>query len=197
MEYEPGQILDENKIAKEFRVSRTPVREAVMRLEWERLIEVVPRGGIFVSRIEIQKLKEVLNVRKNLEGQLARIAALNRKDHHIKALGKLKSNCLKSKKSKEIKDVINLDIKMRSILYDATKASIINQITELLYCQTFRIWLMLSNNIGLERMLQVQVEKLDHYIKAMTDRDGDEAEIIGVKLFNNYIERLNVYFSTL
>jgi DNA-binding GntR family transcriptional regulator len=196
MEYEPGESLDENKIAKEFKVSRTPVREAVMRLEWERLVEVVPRGGVFVSRIEIQRLREVLNVRKNLEGQLARIAALNRKDHHIEALKKLKTICSNAKRFKEPKDLMDIDVQMRKTLYDATKSPILVQITDLLYCQTFRLWFMLFNKLGMERELQVQMKELDHFINVLSNQDADGAETIGVQLFDNYIERLTLYLTT-
>jgi DNA-binding GntR family transcriptional regulator len=195
LQYEPGQSLDEKEIAKEFGISRTPIREAVKQLEWERLVEVVPRGGAFVSRIEIQNLKEVLNIRKNLEGQLARIAALNRKDHHIKGLKKLRSICLNSKAFNKPKDLMDIDTKMRKILYDATKAPMLSQITDLLYSQTFRLWLMVFDKLGMERELQAQIKELDHFIKVLSNQDPDGAQKISVQLFDNYIERLKLYLT--
>jgi DNA-binding FadR family transcriptional regulator len=121
---------------------------------------------------------------------------VNRTEHHIEGLKKLKSICLNPKAFKKPKDVMEIDIQMRKILYDATKSPILVQITELLYCQTFRLWLMLFDKLGIKRELQVQIEELDHYIKVLSDQDADGAESIGVMLFDNYIERLNVYFST-
>jgi DNA-binding GntR family transcriptional regulator len=197
LEYEPGTTLDEKEIAKEFGVSRTPVREAVMRLSWERLVEIVSRGGVFVTKIDLPILREVLNIRKSLEGQIARIAAANCNEGHIKALKKLKTICTKTGNFKAPRDLMDIDIQMREILYDATNSPILNQITDMLYCQTFRLWLMLFNKLGMERELKAQIQELDNYIEVMSKHNPDGAEAIGIQLFDNYLERLNLYFSEL
>lgn len=71
-----------------------------------------------------------------------------------------------------------------------------HQITELLYCQTFRLWLMLFSKLGMERELQAQIKELDHFIKVLSDQDPDSAETIGVQLFDNYVERLMLYLTS-
>jgi DNA-binding GntR family transcriptional regulator len=195
LQYEPGQSLDEKEIAKEFGISRTPVREAVKQLEWERLIEVVPRGGVFVTKLDLQHLREVFHVRKILEAQLARLAALNRKDDHIKGLKKLRSICSNSKAFNKPKDLMDIDIKMRKILYDATKAPMLSQITDMLYCQTFRLWLMVFDKLGMIREVGAQINELDHFIKVLSNQDPDGAQKISVQLFDNYIERIKLYLT--
>lgn len=71
----PGTPVSENELALRYGVSRTPVREAVLRLAKERLLEVVPKSGTFVSRIPLSALREALVVRKALEGVTVRAAA--------------------------------------------------------------------------------------------------------------------------
>lgn len=63
----PGQALSENELAAEYAVSRTPVREALIRLADDGLVEVVPQLGTFVSRIDPQQVKEVHFIRLTLE----------------------------------------------------------------------------------------------------------------------------------
>ena len=59
MEYAPGQILNENVLAKEFGVSRTPMREALLRLELEGFVVIKPRSGIRVRRLTEQDIRNL------------------------------------------------------------------------------------------------------------------------------------------
>ena len=63
----PGQALSENELAVEYGVSRTPVREALIRLAEENLVEVVPQLGTFVSRISVRDVEEAQFIRETLE----------------------------------------------------------------------------------------------------------------------------------
>ena len=71
----PGEAIVEKEIAAAYGVSRTPVREAVLRLADEGLIEVFPQSGTFVARIPIAALPEAIIIRKALEETTARLAA--------------------------------------------------------------------------------------------------------------------------
>jgi DNA-binding GntR family transcriptional regulator len=70
----PGTPIIEKEIASKYGVSRTPVREAVLRLAEERLIEVAPKSGTYVARIPLSALPEALVVRRALEGVTVRAA---------------------------------------------------------------------------------------------------------------------------
>jgi GntR family transcriptional regulator, rspAB operon transcriptional repressor len=74
-ELEPGQQLSENALATELGVSRTPVREALGRLRDERLVEIVPQLGTFVSRISPQAVGDAQFIREALECAAIRRAA--------------------------------------------------------------------------------------------------------------------------
>jgi DNA-binding GntR family transcriptional regulator len=71
----PGEAIVEKEIARTCGVSRTPVREAVLRLADEGLIEIFPQSGTFVARIPIAALPEAIIIRKALEETTARLAA--------------------------------------------------------------------------------------------------------------------------
>src|SRR5882757_6459176 len=71
----PGEAVSEAEIALSYGVSRTPVREAILKLSDEGLLEIFPQSGIFVSRIPIAALPEAIIIRKALEATTAQLAA--------------------------------------------------------------------------------------------------------------------------
>lgn len=71
----PGEVISEAEIALSYGVSRTPVREAILKLSDEGLLEIFPQSGIFVSRIPIAALPEAILIRKSLEATTAQLAA--------------------------------------------------------------------------------------------------------------------------
>jgi len=73
-DYLPGASLLEKEIAEDLGMSRTPVREALLRLKLEGMIRVIPRVGIFVAEASVNKIREVTEVRVILEEYLARMA---------------------------------------------------------------------------------------------------------------------------
>ena len=73
----PGEALNEKELGYLYRCSRTPVREALMKLAEERLIEIFPQSGTFVSRIPLAALPEALVIRRALEETAARLAGEN------------------------------------------------------------------------------------------------------------------------
>ncbi|MHA1548593.1 MAG: GntR family transcriptional regulator [Alphaproteobacteria bacterium] len=71
----PGTPVSEKELAQRYGVSRTPVREALLQLSEERLVEVIPRSGTFVSRIPLSVLRESMAARIALEGVTVRAAS--------------------------------------------------------------------------------------------------------------------------
>ena len=71
----PGQVISETEMAASFGVSRTPIREALIRLADEGLIDIYPQAGTFVSRIDLAAVREAQFVRQTLETAVAIQAA--------------------------------------------------------------------------------------------------------------------------
>ena len=73
--FEPGAPLSEKELTERFGVSRTPVREALIRLAEEGLVDIRPQAGTFVARIPLAAIPEAVVVRQALEGALVELAA--------------------------------------------------------------------------------------------------------------------------
>ena len=88
--YQPGEALSEKELAKRYRSSRTPVREAAVRLQQEHLMRIVANRGYFVTQISIQWLNETYEFRAAVEGASAELAAQkNWERSSLEHLGKL------------------------------------------------------------------------------------------------------------
>ncbi|MBN2796112.1 MAG: GntR family transcriptional regulator [Clostridia bacterium] len=75
MEYQPGDAINEKELIEEFGVSRTPIREAILKLSEKGLLDLKPRVGTFVTQVDLQSVKHAYEVKKNLEGLAAELAA--------------------------------------------------------------------------------------------------------------------------
>ena len=82
----PGERLFEDRLAEQLGVSRNPVREALRALESTGLVEVIPRRGAYVSRLEVGRARQLLELRNVLEAYAAEQAALNRTDDDLAAM---------------------------------------------------------------------------------------------------------------
>ena len=72
---EPGQRIMEVQLAEQLGVSRTPVREAIRKLELEGLVVMLPRKGAYVADMSLKDIIDVLEIRSSLEGLAAYLAA--------------------------------------------------------------------------------------------------------------------------
>lgn len=85
-DFHPGQQLSETELAERLGVSRTPIREALVRLGDDRLVEIVPQRGTYVSRISRQAIDDAQFVRESLECAAVRLAAKSAEEEDIAAL---------------------------------------------------------------------------------------------------------------
>jgi len=83
LELRPGAVIDERGLMERLGIGRTPTREALRRLAQERLVEVYPRRGMFVTSVEIRDLASLAEVRSVLESHVARLAAERATDEDI------------------------------------------------------------------------------------------------------------------
>lgn len=83
---QPGDRIYEEKLAREFGISKTPLRIAIHQLQQEGIIRIEPRQGIYVSLPTMQKLMELLEMREVLEGLAARRCATGNNPTMVAAL---------------------------------------------------------------------------------------------------------------
>jgi DNA-binding GntR family transcriptional regulator len=89
LELEPGSVINELELSKQIDLGRTPIRSALQRLERENLVVILPRQGTLVSDITLADFHEVFELRLELEGFAAFLAAMRAKTQHLEAFEEL------------------------------------------------------------------------------------------------------------
>lgn len=88
-EYRPGSKLDIHKLADEFGVSRSPIKDAINQLVHEGLIEIVPRKGTYVTQLKLDDFIEILDARLMIEMWSAKEVIQNISEEEIEKWGKI------------------------------------------------------------------------------------------------------------
>ena len=99
----PGERLVEERLVKEFKSSRTPIREALRQLESESLIVFERNKGITISSLSIKQVDEIYNLRLLLEGYAARLFAIRATPRQLISLKKLQKNLEQAYKASDLK----------------------------------------------------------------------------------------------
>ena len=197
MEYEPGQALDEKALVKEFGVSRTPVREVLLRLQYEKLLDIISRGGIFVKRIDFQELRDIFLTRILIEGEVAKLATTHITHDQLKEIEKIKEECEKMTNNSKPEELIQIDINLRDIMHRASTIPILCEISDYLYYQTLRIWTLVFNKTSFSVEVELQLEEIEKTLEFLRSGDPTFAENSGREIVIDYLNRVSKYFSTI
>lgn len=119
-ELKPGERLMEIGIAQQLGVSRTPVREAIRKLEKEQFIEMIPRKGAYVSSTTLKDMMDVLEVRRLIEGFAAELAAEKMKDDALADLYRTHKSFLKALDDNDREAMVALDNEFHDLIMTAS-----------------------------------------------------------------------------
>jgi len=119
-ELKPGERLMEIQLANKLGVSRTPIREAIRKLELEGLVLMIPRKGAEVADISEKSLRDVLEVRKVLEELAVKLTCDKIKSAQIEELKQAAEEFRKTLKSSDITEIAEADVRFHDVIYEAT-----------------------------------------------------------------------------
>ena len=172
LELRPGAVIDERELMDRLGIGRTPTREALRRLAQERLVEVYPRRGMFVTSVEIRDLASLTEVRSVLESHVARLAAERATDEDRDALESLLDE-LETRADLDTSELMALDERIHWQVYGSAHNPFLESTLQEYYVLALRIWyLALDQTRELERAVLGHRELLE----AIRDRDADRAE---------------------
>jgi DNA-binding GntR family transcriptional regulator len=172
VELQPGAVIDERGLMERLGIGRTPTREALRRLAQERLVEVYPRRGMFVTSVKIRDLASLAEVRSVLESHVARLAAERATDEDRSRFDALLDE-LGHRTDLDARELMALDERIHRQVYAAAHNPFLESTLEEYYVLALRIWyLALDQAKGLEQAVLGHRELLE----AIRDGDADRAE---------------------
>jgi DNA-binding GntR family transcriptional regulator len=172
LELAPGAVIDERELIERLGIGRTPVREALRRLAQERLVEVYPRRGMFVTGVDVRELARLSEVRVVLEPEAARLAAERANEADRAELAALIAeldggDC----------ELMDLDERIHRAVYRAAHNDLLEGTLEQYYVLAIRIWSIALGHAYRDGSQDVEeaVEAHRALLEAINDGDGERA----------------------
>jgi DNA-binding GntR family transcriptional regulator len=158
----PGTPLVEDGLMRELGIGRTPLREAIKRLALENLVEVRPRRGTYVTEVNVADIVHITEVRAELEGQAAQLAAMRMDDEHSAEAEALLAE-LEELDPQDSVALMEIDERVHRLAWEGY------------FALSLRIWYLVLDRVpGLWTAVHDQREM----IRALVTRDGPRARTL-------------------
>jgi len=182
LEMPPGSAIHETTLAHELNLGRTPIREALKLLQAEQLVVTVPRRGMFVSSVTITDLHQIAEVRTELEGLAARLAAQRASEAEIDMI-RSASEHIREALDQVPKEAIYTDRRLHSLIAEASHNTYLSTEVERFYNLSLRLW-----HLALSRIRTRDLDIQAHYdlIEAIVRHDASDAEEIMREHIRNF-----------
>ena len=173
-ELEPGERLMEIQLAERLGVSRTPIREAIRKLELEGLVLMIPRRGAEVAKISEKNLRDVLEVRRSLEELAIDLACQRIQEEELETLREAQKEFAAAVAAGDAMEIAQTDEKFHEIIYSGTGNQKLMQILSNLREQMYRYRLEYIKDANKRQILLVEHEQI---LKALSLRHVQEAKL--------------------
>lgn len=184
---EPGERLMEIALANKLGVSRTPIREAIRKLELEGLVVMIPRRGAEVAQITEKDLKDVLEVRTSLEALTAGLACRRMTPERLLELEDALKAFEVSVKRGDLTDMAQKDVNFHDVIFAATNNARLIQILNNLREQMYRYRLeYLKDSESHQKLLR------EHRMLLTAIREGDKEKAQAVITDHIYNQEIAV-----
>ena len=170
----PGSVIEETRLREDLGLGRTPIREALQRLAHENLVTFVPHRGTFVCDINLTDLHRLTELRVELEGYAARLAA-ERASARDRAVMEALMAELDGIDEADVGNLMRLDQRIHRQVYEGTRNAFLQATLEETFNLSLRIWFL-----GLDRGVRLKqaVEEHRQLLQAIVSRDGEKAESV-------------------
>jgi GntR family transcriptional regulator, rspAB operon transcriptional repressor len=172
MEYPPGKLIPEKELCDEFKVSRTPLREAIQKLKEMKLVTVIPRYGTYVSSVDINEIRSAFEVKIKLEGLAGEVAARRITADKLSALQSLIEKADALLKVDGQRHLIEIDAQFHEIIYQAAQNPILREMLENLHSRCARLWNSALSNVIPIAMIITQLKEI---YSSLEERDSQRA----------------------
>ncbi len=153
----PGSLVNERELSEEFGLGRTPIRDALRRLADDGLVEVWPRRGIYVGAVDVGDLRDISELRVELEGFTARLAAQRATAPDREDLAHLLEELATTVGETDERELIHLDQRIHRLIYRIARNPFLEAAAERAYVLALRLWFL-----ALERVARLEDAVHEH-----------------------------------
>ena len=174
LELKPGELISESELAKKLNVSRTPIREVLIKLKGEKLIDVKPQAGTYISLIDWKIIKEAIFMRYNLEREALKEACESFPEDIMMELEKclFAQKLIKNKKD-NVLEFHNLDKDFHKLLFQGIDKSNVWESISNISTHYNRMRLLAEMKLNKEFLVDQHMTYLDIIKEKKTDEIED------------------------
>jgi DNA-binding GntR family transcriptional regulator len=174
MEYRPGDYITDSQIAAELKISRTPAREAFQRLENEGLLISEARRGWRIYSLTIKDIEDIFDLKCEIEGLVARKAAMGNNEEHHQALRNYLSCMQEASINDDVATWMEMDSSLHHLLYQMAQNDRAERIIKYLNDQWHRLR---RGFINLQGRLDIATNEHEKIVNAVISSDAEGAEL--------------------
>lgn len=171
----PGSVIDETALVADLQLGRTPIREACKRLEGEKLIVVLSRRGMYVAEVTLMDLRELQEVRLELEALCARLAVergTQAQAHDICLI--LDQYVVGDNRQRDVQGgFLEVDQRLHVLMWRASQNSQLEAVCSRMYEYYLRMWYLFVDKLP---AIELHEEYLDDLAAAVSTRDPQLAD---------------------
>jgi DNA-binding GntR family transcriptional regulator len=174
-DFSPGNRLVESRIAEAMGISRTPVREAIHKLEREGLVKKLPRGGFTVLNLTREEIEETFGIRSVLESYAARLAAIKHQRQELEPLEEKIEEFQYHLNRGEMEALLQINTEFHALLYAMSRSPKLIKLINDLQDQIYRFRRII---LRIKMMAKTSNDDHRHMLRAMKSRDADRVETL-------------------
>ena len=184
-ELAPGERLMEIQLAEKLGVSRTPIREAIRKLELEGLVLMIPRKGAEVAKISEKSLRDVLEVRRSLEELAIELACQRMSEDDMAELERMQGNFKSAIDRGEAMSIAQSDEQYHDVIYQGTRNDKLVQMLGNLREQMYRYRVEYLKRDGVFPQLIAEHEAIIRHIE---NNEKEKATEVMCRHIDNQVE---------
>lgn len=171
LRYPPGTRLSEIELAKEFGISRTPIRRVLQRLEFENLAERTQGSYTTVTSYDLDSVLDIYELRMVLLENLDRLSGEVLDSAGIEELESLRERIVRLSDSPDLEELGRIHIEYQAKLADCIKNTYAKQLALQMYNQIARLWLQKTTKLNWKEEIRILNEEISSIIEAMKAGD--------------------------
>lgn len=183
----PGERLMEVSLAEQMGVSRTPVREAIRRLEAEGLVTMVPRKGTHVSELSSKDIIDVLEVRGVLDKLATKLAAKRIQPQQIRALESIHKQFVSCIEKENFENAVRKDIEFHDAIYAASGNSRLIGVLASLREHIFRFRVLYLRDLNIAEHVEQEHQQI---LDALKEGNAELASELSEKHIRNQMDSI-------
>ncbi len=184
----PGTRMMEVSLAEEMGVSRTPVREAIRKLEHDGLVVIQPRKGAYASEISLKDIIDTLIVRENMEELAASIAATTITPHEVKNLEDMTDAFSEAVRLDELENMISGDENFHSSIVEYSRNKALIQLSEIVQGLALRFRYLYYEDFLQYKLMPDDHRRIISALKAGDSREAGNAAREHVTHLKNFLQ---------